>query len=254
MSNPAVNEIQAAYIRKVVDTVNDLDNVLYEVINEGGEQKWDWWVVETVREVPADQTQTAPDRHHRPRRGGRGEHVGQSGRLDLAGPQDGYGDDPPAWDGKKVSLLDTDHVWGVGGNGAWVWKSLLRGHNPLFMDPYDGLVLGKPLRSAVGTDPPQPGLRAAPGQPFGPGGHVPARRTRVHDVIAWRTRATPTWSTFPTGGKVKVVARGRPGRFAVEWIHPSTGKAVAGRAGHGGADREFTAPFDGDAVLYLSRS
>jgi len=36
-----VNAIQAAYIRKVVDTVNDLDNVLYEVINEGGEKTWD---------------------------------------------------------------------------------------------------------------------------------------------------------------------------------------------------------------------
>ena len=57
------------------------------------------------------------------------------------GSQDGFKDDPPAWDGKKVSLLDTDHVWGIGGNGAWVWKSLVRGHNPLFMDPYDGSVL-----------------------------------------------------------------------------------------------------------------
>ena len=61
---------------------------------------------------------------------------------------DGYGEDPPAWDGKKVSLLDTDHIWGVGGNAAWVWKSFLRGHNPIFMDPYDGTVLGKPADRA----------------------------------------------------------------------------------------------------------
>ena len=32
-ANPAVNELQAAYIRKVVDTVNEFDNVLYEVIS-----------------------------------------------------------------------------------------------------------------------------------------------------------------------------------------------------------------------------
>ena len=43
-----------------------------------------------------------------------------------------------------MSLLDTDHIWGCGGNAAWVWKSFLRGHNPLFMDPYDGSVLGTP--------------------------------------------------------------------------------------------------------------
>ena len=40
LGNRKVNAIQAAYIRKVVETVNDLDNVLYEVINEGGEQRW----------------------------------------------------------------------------------------------------------------------------------------------------------------------------------------------------------------------
>ena len=31
LANPAVNDLQAAYIRAVVDAVNDLDNVLYEV-------------------------------------------------------------------------------------------------------------------------------------------------------------------------------------------------------------------------------
>jgi hypothetical protein len=50
LGNQAANAIQAAYVRKVVDTVNDRDNVLYEVINEGGQKEWDWWVVQTVRE------------------------------------------------------------------------------------------------------------------------------------------------------------------------------------------------------------
>jgi hypothetical protein len=31
---PAVTALQEAYIRKVIDSVNDLDNVLYEVTNE----------------------------------------------------------------------------------------------------------------------------------------------------------------------------------------------------------------------------
>jgi hypothetical protein len=35
-----------------------------------------------------------------------------------------------------VILIDTDHLWGVGGDRAWVWKSFLRGLNPLWMDPY----------------------------------------------------------------------------------------------------------------------
>lgn len=146
LGNAKVNDLQAAYIRKVVDTVNDLDNVLCEVINEGGEKDWDWWVVKTI----GDHEQTKPKQHP----------IGITGhgaeRLDsiLASPADwvspgrvdGYAEEPPAWDAKhkKVSLLDTDHIWGVGGNATWVWKSFVRGHNPLFMDPYDGAVLGKP--------------------------------------------------------------------------------------------------------------
>ena len=53
-------------------------------------------------------------------------------------PEGGYRDDPPAADGRKVIVSDTDHLWGIGGNAAWVWKSFLRGLNPIFMDPYDG--------------------------------------------------------------------------------------------------------------------
>src|SRR5688572_13111564 len=41
---------------------------------------------------------------------------------------------PPNWKDDKVSVLDTDHVWGHGIDYHWVWKSFLRGHNVLFMD------------------------------------------------------------------------------------------------------------------------
>jgi len=252
-SSPAVNELQAAYIRKVVDTVNEFDNVLYEVINEGGEQKWDWWVVETARK----HQRTKPKQHP----------IGITGhgaeRLDsmLASPadwispgsQDGFKDDPPAWDGKKVSLLDTDHVWGIGGNGPWVWKSFLRGHNPLFMDPYDGSVLAD--RFDPQWEPVRRNL-----------GHVRRLASRL-DLAAMTPRDDLASTKFcladprnayvvyiPSGGKVKVSLGAAKNRFAVEWIHPSTGKSVAADAVTGGADREFTAPFDGDAVLHLSRT
>jgi hypothetical protein len=56
-----------------------------------------------------------------------------------------------------VILPDTDHNWGIGGSQAWVWKSFLRGLNPIFMDPYDGAVLAnrfdprwEPIRGSMG--------------------------------------------------------------------------------------------------------
>jgi hypothetical protein len=251
-ANPAVNELQAAYIRKVVDTVNDLDNVLYEVINEGGEKQWDWWVVETVRRCE----RTQPRQHPIGITGHGAERLASmlASPADWISPgrQDGFGDDPPAWDGKKVSLLDTDHVWGVGGNGAWVWKSLVRGHNPLFMDPYDGTVLGKRF------DPQWEPIRRNLGH---------ARRLANRLDLAAMSPQDDLASTkfcladpgnayvvyLPSGKKAKVSMGRVSHRFAVEWIHPSTGKAVAADAVAGVADREFTAPFDGDALLHLSR-
>jgi hypothetical protein len=51
----SVREYQAKYIRKVIDTVNDVDNVLYEVANEGGYKDWDG---SGIREA---KTKAAPD-------------------------------------------------------------------------------------------------------------------------------------------------------------------------------------------------
>ena len=149
LGDPAVNALQAAYIRKVVDTVNDLDNVLYEVINEGGQKEWDWWVVQTIR----DHERTKPKQHPVGITGHGAERLASmlASPADWISPgrADGYGDDPPAWEGKKVSLLDTDHIWGVGGNHRrGSWKSFVRGHNPIFMDPYDHAILGRARRSS----------------------------------------------------------------------------------------------------------
>ena len=163
-ANPAVNAIQAAYIRKVVDTVNDLDNVLYEVINEGGEKEWDWWVVETVRQYERTKPQAAPDRHHGPRRGAAGEHAGQPGRLDLArfpgriqrrsaglgwqeGQPVGYGSRLGRRRQRRVGLEEPDAR-----------------PQPAVHGPLRRSGARQPVRSAVGADPPQSGPRAPSGR------------------------------------------------------------------------------------------
>jgi hypothetical protein len=42
LKHPIIVEIQKDYIRKVVDTVNDLDNVIYEICNEGPLHSVEW--------------------------------------------------------------------------------------------------------------------------------------------------------------------------------------------------------------------
>ncbi len=253
LADPEINAIQVAYIQKVVDTVNDRDNVLYEVINEGGQQEWDWWVVKTVR----GHERTRPKQHPVGLTGHGAERLASllASPADWISPGriDGYGEDPPAWDGARVSLLDTDHIWGVGGNPAWVWKSFVRGHNPLFMDPYDHAVLGtgdprqwEPLRRSLGH-----ARRLA--------GRVDLATMAPHDELASTgyclARPGDAYIAFlPEGGAVDVNLSGVPGPFRVAWIHPTDGTRTEGEPISGGDRRSLKAPRPGPAVLYLRKS
>ena len=61
-------------------------------------------------------------------------------------------DDPPAADGKKVIITDTDHYAPGKGDALWAWKSFLRGHHPILMD--FGIVdVVKPLDPSLGVPP-----------------------------------------------------------------------------------------------------
>jgi hypothetical protein len=248
LRNPEVNRLQAAYVRMVVDTLNDLDNVLYEVINEGGEKEWNWWVIRTIHDAERTKTKQHP--------AGNTGHGAERLPTMLASPAewispgraDGFAEDPPAWNEKKVSLLDTDHIWGVGGNAAWVWKSFLRGHNPLFMDPYDGSVLGQDR----GWEP----IRAALGQTRRFAERVNLAALEPHGELASTKYclANPGFEYL-----VYQPAKGRefsiklsPGAYRLEWFSPSLGVAAGeARVEANEQDQQFKAPFDGDAVLYL---
>jgi len=125
---PAVTRLQEAYARKVVDIVNDLDNVLYEISNES-EYGADWHY--HLAQVIKDHEATKPKRHPVGITGG-----GPTNPELFDSPADWISptewSDPPAGDGRKVILLDTDHIGAV--SRTWVWKSFLRGHNPILMD------------------------------------------------------------------------------------------------------------------------
>jgi Family of unknown function (DUF6298) len=65
-------------------------------------------------------------------------------------PQSRWLEDPPAADGRKVVITDTDHYAPGRGDALWAWKSFIRGHHPILMD--FGIIGGvdPPDRSAGG--------------------------------------------------------------------------------------------------------
>jgi hypothetical protein len=258
LAHPKVTALQEAYVRKVIDTVGDLDNVLYEISNENHPPStaWQYHWIDSIHAYERNK----PKRHPV---GMTFQYKGGSNRALFDGPADwispnpegGYRDDPPAADGSKVILTDTDHLWGIGGNHAWVWKSFLRGLNPLFMDPYDGIVLGEPfdpkwepIRKNLGYT-----LRLAeqmdlaamtPQNRLASSGYCLADAPKGNDYLVY----------LPEGGEVTVDLSAAPGALEVEWISPRDGSKTTGENVQGGRSQKLTAPADGDAVLRLRRS
>ena len=54
--------------------------------------------------------------------------------MEPASPPSHWFADPPANDGRKVVITDTDHYAPGQGDALWAWKSFLRGHHPILMD------------------------------------------------------------------------------------------------------------------------
>jgi hypothetical protein len=270
-----VTGLQEAYVREVIETVNDLDNVLYEIGNEHYEDSFDWQchLAGFIRDVE----RTMPKQHlvGITSRGGSDDAVTNaqlfSSPADWISPRQRketvpapYQEDPPANDGGKVIIADTDHLGGLWGEVPWVWKSLTRGLNVALKDPYQPLCglenyphwAGYNHRDHPMWEPVRRNMRYA---------RYFAERM---DLAVAMPRADLASSRFclaqygqeylvyvPAGQRVTVDLGGQ-GTFAVEWFDPDNGTLYRGdtheaRAGEG---TPFVAPFAGSAVLYLIRS
>ena len=169
-----VRSLQESYIGKVIDTVQDLPNVLYEVANEssgqaaqavvmpdgttidtpiGDSTEWQYWVIETIKNYERTRGYTShpvgmtflypvPDQSRANDPLWRGPADWISPGLDD-GPEPGanrWSSEPPVNDGRKVVLSDTDHYAPFGADALWAWKTFLRGHYPVLYDL--GIVAG----------------------------------------------------------------------------------------------------------------
>jgi len=173
-----------------------------------------------------------------------------------------YTESPPAADGRKVVVSDTDHLWGNGGDRRWVWKSFARGLNPIFMDAYVGDDVGNGTPTAYDPLAPQwVELRQAMGdtrrfaERIALATMVPrGELASTGYCLAGGEPGRPEYLVYaPSGGRVTVDLAAAAGPLAVEWFDPSSGTTTAAGRVIGGDRATFSAPFAGDAVLYLQR-
>jgi len=255
LGNPAVTAIQEAYVRKVIDTVNGFDNVLYEISNENHPPStpWQYHMIRFIKEYERTKPQQHPVGMTFQYKGGENKALFDSPADWVSpNPDGGYRDDPPPADGRKVVLTDTDHLWGIGGNLAWVWKSFTRGHNPLFMDPYDGDVLNNrfnpkwdPIRRSMGCT-----LRFARRMDLAKSRPSPETASTKYCL------ANPGGQYVvykPPKGAESLLVKPEPGMYTYEWLDPIDGRPLRCGAEIIGDDGfEFPCPTQGDAVLFLN--
>lgn len=259
---PAVTRLQEAYVRKVVDTVNDLDHVLYEIGNEIriGSKEWQYHIVVYIKGYEA----TKPKQHpvgmtyfYSGRKGAM-EALFESPADWISPGNDGnryfYDERPRAADGRKVILSDTDHFFGVGGDDKWVWKSFCRGLNPIYMDPIDDTGDWVRVKDFLALE----RARRAMGQTLDYANKVNLAAMTPHDYLASTVycladRGSEYLAYQPEEGPFRVNLELCSGAFSVEWFEPESGETTLGSPVTGGTTMTFNPPFGGSAVLYLKK-
>jgi hypothetical protein len=255
LADTAITAIQTNYVRKVIEAVNDLDNVLYEISNENhpASTEWQYHMIDFIHEYEQGKPFQHPVGMTFQYRGGSNETLFESPADWISpNPEGGYRDNPPDAAGRKVIITDTDHLWGIGGSQQWVWKSFLRGMNPIFMDPYDRSVL-KMSYDPEWVEP----VRKSMGYTLGY-----AQRMNLIKMVPENDLASSAYCLaekgkeylvyLPEGDEVTIDLTDASGNLSVEWFNPNTGETVKPGKIKGGQAQLMQSPFGtDDALLYL---
>jgi len=183
----------------------------------------------------------------------------------------------------KVAINDSDHSLGYKGftnaDGSvqdqnlrgYIWENITQGAEGLiFMDPYEIYWQGSPVRNTClspahqvctgGVDAKYDKFRSSMG--FAQG-YVNAKMDLLKATPQGSLSSTgfcladnaATGAEYlvyaPSGGTFTVNLSATTRALNVEWFNPATGGTTSGGAISGGTTKSFTAPFSGDAVLYI---
>jgi hypothetical protein len=170
---------------------------------------------------------------------------------------DDYLDNPPAADGSKVILSDTDHLCGVCADREWVWKSFTRGENVIYMDVYDGAGVGVGANGFNPNDPMFVSARRNMGYTLSYANRMnlaaarplPNRCSTGYCLVNLSAQQPEFLVYAPNGGSITVDLSGVTATLHIEWLNPATGMTYSG--GDVSGSNRFTPPFSGDAVLFL---
>jgi hypothetical protein len=255
-ANAAVYAIQQAYVAKVLDTLNDLDNVLYEIANEEDSTSLPWQraLVDYVQGYEAGKAKQHPVGMTVCWPGGNNGDLYAAPAIDWLSPNGDY--TPDAASTAKVSAFDTDHITGLTAEYKWIFRALCQGHNPWYMDEWAGETYGNDTRASATYQ----RIRANLGYALSVAAQIDLANAAPQPALA-----STGYCLAKTSGRAQLVAyqdgsgsftvnlASLPGVFALTWLRTLDGATSAGSNVSGGAVRTLTPPWAGeDAVALLT--
>jgi hypothetical protein len=272
----AITAFQDAFVQKMIDTLNDLPNVLWEVSEEAPSNST-WWQGHMINLIHTYEA-TKPLQHPvgYPMLTAGSDSTLYASAADWVAPSAEF---PPSTTGKAI-IDDSDHsyygMWTQSAeeNRTFIWENFTAGNSVLFMDPYEiywssgnrnlcaspvsgvcsapdprwdnfrdnlgaAVALGKRMNLAAMT--PQSGLSST--------GHALADTTAGSTEYLVYAHTTGR----AADGSFTVNLSSAAGRtLNVEWYNPSTGATMeAGTVTGGSTAQNFLPPFGADAVLHV---
>ncbi len=259
---PAITELQKGYVKKVIETVGDFENVLFEIANEshGASLEWQNHITLYIKEVEKSRKMQHPVwisyAFNETEGSGSNRQLFESAADAISpGSEADLLYDPALAKGEKVILIDSDPQRQVEHNDIWVWKSFARGHNPLFRDCYQS----RTENGAVIVAPQFKTVRKAMGDTRRFSERMDmAQMLPVDDSITSSTRyclAKPgsEYLVFQPDSAPFTI-RPEAATYTMEWYHPLTGETKRkGTIKLSSGRYLVTPPWKGAAVLYLKK-
>jgi hypothetical protein len=255
LRHPQITRLQERYVQAVLETVNDLDNVLYEIANEAGSYSTDWQyaMLRFVKCYESNQPNQHPVGMTYQYQGGINSTLFDSEADWIApGPESGnYLSRPETATGLKVVISDSDHLEGSSlSDSLWVYKNFFQGLNTLYMDRYAGPDALNKDQDRFASE-----IRAAMGQV-----RLIATLFDVGDMVPDPGLATTGYALRGKSGiivlapdetRFNVDLRTMPAQVRLQWFDTVTGEVSEGGTMKGGRTVLLQSPLSRGAVLYL---
>lgn len=253
-TNNVVLSYQEALIEAVIDRLNDLDNVIWEICNEptgsSGQNNWVSTLIDYIHTYEAGKPKQHPVWYTVAYPNGSNTDIDASS-AEAASYNATVADTVVS--GTKVSIYDTDHTTGGDNTFAWVWSSFCEGHGgALDMDLWD---TGSDYRS----DPNYEIERANCGYAV-----TLARLLKYMNLMTPQAALCNTgfclahdhataaeYVCFQSGtGNFTLNLSTATGTLNIRWLRCSDGTVSTGTAS-GGATRTLSPPWTGAVVAYV---